>query len=272
VPTPGSRVELELFGSYLGSADFQGAGGSVTAQRAGWRATLTRESSSGSLASLLVRTEATFYDFSEADVLGNPDPLNDAYETSFGASWLADAHAEWSWFGGLELSLAGEDAVSFDDSLVGGAIGGLRFRNDDELSLALGFAGRSRLEEDPFLIPYLAFDWRVSERLRLCADGSDVGLVAKLSERVDLALGAAFEMRQYRLNGDGPLSGGVFQDDHVELTAGLEWRPNARTTVALEAGAVAWRELHVLSDAGAELADVETGTGPIASLSIRYGF
>jgi hypothetical protein len=79
-------------------------------------------------------------------------------------------------------------------------------------------------------------------------------------------------MRQYRLNSDGPLGGGVLQDDHVELTAGLVWRPNEHGRVRLEAGSVVWRELHVLDDGGAVQADVETESAGIVALSVELSF
>lgn len=263
-------AHVQLTGSVYDNASFQRGGGDVATSRGGWSAVFGERAGSETLYAVSLDLEASFYDFSGAQALnaGSPDPFNDVYESRFGAVVVGDPLARRTLFAGAELSLSGEDDADLRDALAVAAVGGVRVQFTDRASFSLGLAGRSRLEDDPWLAPYLGFDLRLADGLRLESDGSSVRAIATPADGVEVFLGAAYEIRQFRLNERSTLPSGVVQDEEIRGEAGVTWRFAPRATLRLSGGTTLWRELSSYSDAGVKLSEVETDPALIGSLSL----
>ncbi len=269
LPTPKEPADFthfEVQGVLHDNADFEKGGGDVAIARGGWSGVFGRRIGEETVLAVSLDAEASFYDFSGAQALmaGSGDPFNDVYDSRVGLAVLGDPTASQSWFAGMELGFSGEDDVDLRSALSVGALGGMRVRFDDDFAVSMGLAARSRLEDDPWLFPFLGFDWRVSERMRLVSEGSRMHAVYAASEAVELSLGAAYAIRQYRLNDDSPLPEGVVQEEEITAEGGLRWELGRKLRLELTGGIAVWREFQTYDDFGRKLAELETDPAPFA--------
>jgi hypothetical protein len=268
-PTSFSELRFDAWAGRGG--DFSGAPGSLATQRGSWTARLARRLGGGELVSFEVETEASFYDLGGATQLvpGNSDPFNDLYRARFAASVATDPAEEVSFFTGVEATLGGEDEVDPLDALTAGGMGGVRYRASEDLALSLGIAAQSRLEDDTWIWPFVAFDWRLGDDLVLSAAGPRLELRGALDERWTGLLRADYEMRQYRLNDDGPLPDGVLRDEEIHVGAGLEYEAGRNVSLQLLGGATLWRELNVLDEGGSQVSETEVEASPFVAFTLR---
>jgi hypothetical protein len=265
-------VEVDLLGTYLSAADLEGDAAERSVLRGGWDVALTHDLGDRST-TFFLETEASFYDWSASApfVGGSADPFNDLYQTRVGALASFDEDEALSWFTGMELTLAGEDSSSIQDSASVGAVTGVTCRASEDVSLGFGLAVLTRIEDTTWILPYIAFDLQLTDRVRLGTDGARVELEAELSERVTGTLAAQYELRQFRLNEDNALPEAVYQDDEIRLSAELDWELGRHATLSLAGGAVVWQESTFLDDSGSKLAELESDPAPFALATLRFG-
>jgi hypothetical protein len=273
---PRERTFLEArgFAELVAGADLEDGAGALATQRAGWTVTFGRELSGERLAALSVSTEATFYDFGDSGDLvpGSGDPFNDLYQARVSGMVRTEDSAAPGWFAGFELALGGEDEASPRKSLQLGAAGGFRYAGSDTLSIEVGLAALSRLEDEPWVWPFLGVEWKASERLSFEARGTQVEARLALDERWSLAGRADYAIRQYRLNDDNPLPEGVLRDEEIRAGLALVREGSDGLSFQLFAGYELWRELSTLDDDGREIAEVEADPAPFAAFALRIEF
>lgn len=266
--------DLKLDGSFRPQSDFDNGHGSARVQRMGWDAEIGTRLSATSSFSVDVRAEATFYDFQGATTLvpGSNRPFNDVYETSIGTQLTSAIGDRTSFFTSVDFMLSGEDSAKFGDAASVGAITGARFQARDDLALSLGIDFRTRLEDDPWVIPFLGLDWKISERWRLQFEGTQGRLGVDLADDWTLFGEARYEMRQYRLNDSNPLPSGVARDEEIDIGTGLEWRPKRGVKLAVSGGLVAWQELSTFDQHGTKIDESELDPGFYGAISLSLAF
>ena len=84
-------------------------------------------------------------------------------------------------FTGFEMTLSGEDDADVQDSLSIGAISGVRCKASEDLTINVGLAALTRLDDDGWIIPYFGFDWQLTERMRVASEGAKVLMEANFS-------------------------------------------------------------------------------------------
>ncbi|MHC4375973.1 MAG: hypothetical protein ACYS26_05180 [Planctomycetota bacterium] len=267
-------VSLDVGITALHDSNVRDGSGQVAVQRGGWRAVVGRRNQVGDEVALHIESEASFYDFGGATGLtpANDDPFNDLYETRLGASFRSALSQESSAFGGFEIVLGGEDEVQFEEGLTLGGLTGVEVRVHEELALSAGIAAASRLEDDAFVIPFLGFDWRPTEGLRLGAEGPRAEIEVALDDDWSLELAAAYELRQFRLNEDGPANGGAFRDEQIHAAAELAYQPEPGVRLTATVGSALWREYSVLGNDGSLLGEIEPEAGLMVGLGLQLRF
>lgn len=269
-PKAESYLELEMHGRLSAGVDFSESGGGFDLARGGWSATLGRAIGEDSAVTVQLETEASFYHFSGMTALvpGSNAPLNDVYRTSLGVSMYTGLAQPLGWFTGFEVGLGGEDEASLGDAMIVGGVSGVRYRANENLALTLGLASQSRLEGKTWVAPFLGFDWRIDDDLRLWAQGSQVELSCALNEHWSTALSAEYAWRQYRLNDENPLPGGVFRDEEIELAFELRRKSKSGVALQFQVGTVVWQELNFIDSSGDNVSETETEPSLFASFGL----
>lgn len=276
-PTSTQGVEdfssLELFAQARGSAKFQDTAGSLETQRGGIDAVIGRRTPNERAWALHLANESSFYSFGKSSTLvpGESRPFNDLYQTSAGLQLAAAAGTKVAWLAGFQVTMAGEDLASPTDSLVLGGLGGVRYAIDDDIDFSFGLAGESRLEDDTWVMPFFGMDWQIADGTTFAIQGSEMRFEQSLGERLSCNLGAIYDIRQYRLNDTNPVPSGVFRDEEIRLTAGLDWRFSDSGKLGLEVGQVMWNELTVLDSSGGLVGSSEAEKAPFVGFSLRFG-
>ena len=268
------RLAVEITARAQPDSELSNGSGELAIQRGGWKATLASELSAHTALGVQVGMEASFYDFGGPTILvpGTNDPLNDVYRTSLGASLYSQETGALGWFTGFDATFAGEDEARFADSCIAGGVAGVRYSNGPERCVSLGLAVLDQLEGSPWVFPYLGLDLKLRDGTRLSLEGSKVSLEQDLGERWNVSLSGSYELRQYRLNPEGPLPSGTFRDDQILLVLGLERRAPEGLGFELNIGGSVWQEL-AFEDAGGNrvgLGEVEPSA--FVQLGLRFGF
>jgi hypothetical protein len=264
---------LRLNAEARGNASFQDEAGGITTQRAGIDAILGRNFGGSRAVAVHIASESSFYKFDKSSTLvpGSATPFNDMFRTSAGIQIALEADQHFTWLAGVEATIAGEDLVGPSDSLVLGGLGGIRYRINDDVAFSFGLSGESRLSSDAWIVPFLGMDWDLTPDTRFSIQGSEVRFEHQLTETIELSCGARYDWRQYRLNGSGPVPDGVFRDEEIRISAGIDWNFSKDATLGLELGQVMWNEFTVLDSSGATVGQTEADPSSYIGFSLRFG-
>ena len=266
-------IEMELYGIGLRAGDSEAGPGDLETVRGGWRGRLGR-ATEHHVFGVEVGLEGSFYSFGgNTNVApGSDDPFNDLYQTSVAFSLeTRPDDTGFGYFAGLETTLGGEDEIGPFDGLTLSGVGGVRYRKNEDVSLSFGLAAQSRLEDDAIVWPFVGFDWRLAERWVLTLFGPEIELDYEVNERWTAFARADYDLRQFRLNDEGPLEGAALRDEEIRLGGGVLWSSPSGFAVRAETGLVMWRELNFRND-GELVTQTEFDPAPYAALELAMRF
>lgn len=213
----------------------------------------------------------TLYDFG-----GTPDPLftsngalEDAYDMGLrvGGRWTIDE--TWSVVGGGFGRVGLASGADFDDALVGGGFVAAGYKESGAFSLDIGVLVSSRLEDDPLVVPYIAINWAIDERLTLVTTGLGARLDARLNDEWTAFVRGQYETRAYRLSDDfAPLPGGAVRDEFFPVGVGFRYSPTPSFEIMLEGGVIVARRFEFFDNDENNIRTIETESG--AFLGIRF--
>lgn len=274
---------LRLLSGYAREADLESGGGFA---RGLVGAALEGEARVGKQTTLSMGLSASrlIYAFDrETTILpGGQEPWDGAnfFGVSVGGGYAFDQ--QWRSFASISVNSAGEENADFGESLTYGGVAGFTYSSSKTLTLGLGLAARSRLEDDAFVLPFPILQWDFDEQWRFYIGGSSVGGSAAAGigfaytpdPAVTLSLGfGGFGLGgEFRLDENGPIPGGVARDNFSQLVLGLDWRPHERVTVSAFAGATFFGELEILDNGGVTIYESDVDNGPVFGLSVGIGF
>jgi hypothetical protein len=225
-----------------------------------------------------------FYAFDDQTtiVAGTSEPWDHAniFDLSLGAAYAIDQRRRL--FTSLSVTSSGEEGADFGDTLTYGGVLGFVYSYSKKLTIGVGFAGESRLEDDAFALPFPIVQWGFAEQWEFYIGGSrlagspsagvGVAYTPDPEVTVSLGVGGVGLGGEFRLDESGPIPGGVARDNFAQVIVGVDWRPSERVTVSAFAGATFLGELEVLDSAGQELYKSDVDAGPVFGLSIGIGF
>lgn len=257
------------------SADFEDGGGNYAREAHALNIDLGYRYSEQLRLTLGIFGEIASYDFDNAPLVpGEDDPFNDAYALDFTAGAFYVFDDRWRAFARGFIGSSWEGDADFGEGLRGGGIGGAIHQLNDDLAIGAGIGVVTRVEDDPFIIPYLFISWDITDRLNLETQGLGLDLTYQATDQLSIFLTGEFERREYILDDRGALPGGIVRDRAVLLGGGFEFTPQATPglTLTFEAGALVYQEFEVLDASGDDIAEIETDPAPYigASLNIRF--
>lgn len=274
--TPPSPIELTFrpFGSHTFRADLRDGAGDVAVTRAGLGLDLAARIGDRARLTVALLTEASRYDFGGAGgiVPGVGDPFSDVYRINLRPTIYVSESRQFLWFVGGIAEVAGESGVNVGDALSGGGFGGVRYSFSENFALTLGVAAKSRLEESALVLPLVGVTWNLSDTTRFSLNSLVARFESDLHPDLTFFIDGGWELRDYRLEDDGPIPAGVVHDVRVPVGAGFVWTASDRLKVELSGGAVVWQRFRIDDNDSNRVGEEHTDPAPFVRLEVSINF
>jgi hypothetical protein len=164
-----------------------------------------------------------FYEYSEYD-LSNLDGTKDFNTLAFNTLWKSMINDEWGYFMYGAVSLSAAKSTALGNGLTGIGGGGVRYVWSPNLSLGLGAAVATHMEEDPSVLPLIALNWQINDRWNLTTlNGATIAYDVSGDKKFLVDLGVAYQRREYRIEKNVSMYDRQFT---VELGATYNFTPN----------------------------------------------
>ncbi len=221
--------------TYTGEADFDNRNlGKFSVWRFDVPARYTMKTEAGDL------RLGAFYEFSEYSfdrLLGHQDFNTLAFDTV----WKGKVNDNWGYFLYGAVGLSASTHATLSDGLTGIGGGGASYTWSKDLSLGLGAAVATQLEDDPLVLPIIALNWQINERWNLrTLNGATISYDVSGDKKFLVDLGARYQRRQYRIGNDTSLT-----DSMVSVEAGALYRFSENFALRGFAGVGAGRSFEI---------------------------
>ena len=219
--------------------------------------------------------EHSNYDFHGATgfVAGTGSPFDDIDREFVSARFAQYLSREWLFFVGGRVMLSGEEGAKTGDSLEGVIYAAPRYRFSDKLSAGLGIEVYTRLEDNTQVIPLVSLDWDFAERWNLTVSGEpSITVTYAPNDHWSFSLGGVYEYRDFRLDRNGPLPGGVGRDTRIPITLAAKWNPDKRISAEAGVGVAFAQNFELLDSSGNSVADIDADASPFFMIQLGFRF
>jgi long-subunit fatty acid transport protein len=173
-------------------------------------------------------------------------------------------------YGGGFVKMSAESGSSLGDGITGGGLAGFSYKVNEDLSLGLGLAVASQLEEDARVLPLITARWKFADNWRLDAGLTDVttigyGVELKylLDKEFDFGLGVQFHKSRFKIDaGDG-----YGQEEATTIYADATWHASPHVDLGGFIGLATGGKLRVDNSSGTKIA--QSDYDPAAILGVK---
>ncbi len=207
-----------------------------------------------------------FYEFAGYE-LSKLDGNKDFNTLAFDTLWKSMVNDEWGYFLYGAISLSSATSTCLGDGLTGIGGGGVRYVWSKDLSLGLGAAVATHLEEGPSVLPIIALNWQINDRWNLSTlYGATLTYDFSGDKKFLVDLGANYQRREYQIANNASLYDRQFT---VELGATYNFTPNVgiRGFVGVATG----RNFQIRQD-NDKIADEDVDAAPILGVRAMFSF
>jgi hypothetical protein len=173
---------------------------------------------------------------------------------------------------------AGESGAEFDDAITAGGLLGFSYRASDDLTLGLLLGATTQIEDSAALLLVPQVDWRFAERwklhlglTRLAYTGLGPELSYAPSDAWEVALGASYQNRRYRLDDHAGIDDGVGQETTLPVYVRAGWRYQ-RLRLDLFGGVAVGGQVTLEDDDGDQVQTSGYDPAPILGLNGQFVF
>lgn len=226
---------------------------------------------------LSTSAEYAAYDFEGTErlipsIAGTERPFEDVQTYGLGATAFIRASEELSLIVGTGISSSYEAGADFDESLAATIRLGFRYQISETLALGVALGVRNGLDGDYDVIPLPVVEWKINERLTLETAPLGLQLGYRHNDSWRYGAVAAFEGREFRLDDDGPIPGGVAQDFAIIGAGFVEWSYEEWLSLRLELGAQVWSQFELINEDDNTIysEDLDPALALIASVAITF--
>jgi hypothetical protein len=213
-----------------------------------------------------------FYEFSWYDLDVADDEELNFHRLSLDAYYKGMVNENWGYFGYGAITFAADTDADFTDGFMGTIAGGGRYVWSEDLSLGLGIAVSTALEDDPRVWPVIALNWNINDRWNLrTLNGATITYDVTGERKWFVDAGVRYQLREYRLDED------VFGDDAsivesmVVVEGGVTYRWSPNFAVRGFVGVAAARNYEFRNDDD-DIVDDDTDPAPIVGFRLFMTF
>jgi hypothetical protein len=216
----GSRVNLELQGSWVGEGDLEDSENRLESNYFGMTLGVTVPMGSGR--SLSVVGAASRYRITESGPEQRIFPFRQLWRLDSGLIYTVNISPRWDVFGGGIAVWSGSDGDRLEEHLDGMLIGGAAFTIHPNLKIAFGASAGTTDYLTSSVFPLVIVDWRINQRSRF-AVRNGVFYEYALSDSWRDVIGASFEVRQWISHAPDQEFEGRFRRDLTLLSMDLSF-------------------------------------------------
>ncbi len=270
---PPFSLSLIAGGEWTLPSDFDDADGDLSVSRLLGGLTASFNANDANRISITLAEELSFYDISSSTLApGGVDLVDSASQTTLGASLVSRLSTDWTLITSISARISAEPGADLNDSLSIGGVAMGTYRVSDALDIGAGVLVRTRLEDDPLVIPIATIRWQIHDRWTLSNTGDSAGVRLTLaytySDEWSFFADAGYEGREFRLDDDGPIPSGVLRDTRLPVALGATWTPRPDISLKARAGMSFLQNIELDDDAGNELADTDLDAAPFVSFTV----
>lgn len=184
----------------------------------------------------------------------------------------------WQLMAGPIATFYAESGADWGDSAAYGGLVGATYSESDDWSVGLAVAATKRIEEGVGIMPIPMVRWNFAPQWKLFAGVTEVaarrgvgGYVGwSVAEGIELAAGAQFENRRFRLDDDGLTSDFIVEDKSVPIYARASWEMIQHLNLDVYAGAIVGGQLELNDPDDHFLGDDSYDATPLVGVRLRY--
>jgi len=267
------------------ATDFDSGGGDVSVDRAFGSFSMRKAVNEGYSWDLGLQWEGSWYSFADAGALaaaagGKPWGTVQSVSVSPGATFTLDP--SWRLVARAIVDFAGESDADAADSASYGGIVAASYSFSREFTLGLGALAITRIEDDALVVPQVLIDWRPSEQFRVSnfagpeayPGGAGLEAIWMPADGFELALGARYTYRRFRLDDSGPAprANGVGSDQGMPVWIRATHRAKCGGRLDLVAGMQLAGEMQLDDADGNEIVSVDVEPAPFVGVFFSWRF
>lgn len=227
-----------------------------------------------------IEYELNAFDFSGTSSLGGGDPWDNIHSVRARALFKYKVDDQWTVYGGPMLGFSAESGADIDDAVTGGGVLGGSYRVNDELTVGAGVGVFSQIEDSAAIFPIIRFDWKFAPQWTLRSGRFDLGsqggagveLAYDATETIQIAAGAQYQTRRFRLDDTGAAPGGVGEETIVPVYARLSYNPNPGLSLSVFGGVIFGGEVRIENSSGSNIADKDFDPAPVLGARAVFRF
>jgi len=200
------------------------------------------------------------------------DPFSDIHILNAGLTAYFKADDHWTLVGGVRGRIAGESSADVNDAGTFGGVVGAIYGKDDDHKAGVGIYATSQIEDDVLIVPVFQIDWRLDETTRLVGQGTRGEIIWELGESTEVAAGAAWENRRFRLDDDAIHLASVVEDTSVPIFFRLTHRPADNLQIALTGGVIAFQDFEITDRNGNMGRTIDASPTGFVGVDVRFTF
>ena len=221
-----------------------------------------------------------FEDYNFSNLKGFPvsNPWSKIDRVGLGARLSYKLGENWGLRVGSIVQYAGERGADFGDSLMYGGMIAASYRVSRDFIVGFGVGVYYRLEETR-VFPSLMISWKITDRLRLGnsyrlgpTGPAGLELTYMIDKNWQLGVGGGYRSSRFRLDSNGPIPGGIGENDSWPFYVRLSRRLWQTVSLDLFGGAAFGGKLRLDDRGGNEINSVSYNTTPLAGLTLRALF
>ncbi len=213
------------------------------------------------------------YRFSGPAFFTGAPPWSEVHRLALHGRFSCRLDPSWTVVAAPSVQVSREDGAGWSDAFgYGGFLAAIRSVRP---GFTVGFGGGAfnALEKVRFF-PFVFFDWRITDRVRLGnpirpgpTGPGGLELSFDLGDGWQSAVGAAYRSNRFRLRDDGVVPAGIGEDRAFPVWGRLSYRAGGHATIDLRAGVMLGGELSVEDGEGNRLGSDRYDPAPFAAVS-----
>lgn len=221
--------------------------------------------------------EFASYDFEGGEPLipGDPtstDPFGSAQTYQVSLTTILRQSRQLTYLVGGSVNASYEPNADFSDAIAGSVLAGVTYAPTENLTIGAGFNINFDLDDSIDFFPLPFIEWRFAERWELASGRRGIELTYEHSDTLTYGVGTRFIGREFRLDDQGTLPGGIVQDDSVAIAGVLEWNPAEEITVEFVAGAQVFNRLELRNNNNVRVFESNGDPAFVAALRLTMNF